>query len=270
MAEHDLDDAVGQARLDEQLDHGEGRERALHVGPQDDRVARDQRRERVGGGQAQGVVPRRDDAHDSAGPVQLGRARQSRQHAEVPGVAQVRRGAPPVVACGDGAVADLLVRVRAGLARLELDEVEQLALAVEDEVVEAQEHGGALAHRRCGPSALGPACRVDSDRHVTRGGQRQDAQRGAGHRAGRPQLAALPGRHDAGGEGPHPGGGHGVGGGGVGLRVCDDVGHYRRVTSDSGHRGRTTRTRPGCRGRGAAVSPRASPSSARSRSAGPR
>ena len=163
VAEHDLQHVLGQPGVLEDLGGRQGGQRPLQVGAQHDRVAGQQGGDGVGDGQAQRVVPRRDDADDALGPVVLHGPRQHGQHAHVLGLAQERRAAPGVVARHDRAVGDLLVRVRAGLARLELHEVEQLALPVEHQVVHAQQHRGALLDRgrpprlRWAPRALSTA-----------------------------------------------------------------------------------------------------------------
>ena len=53
-----------------------------------------------------------------------------------------------------GDVGDLLEGLAAGLARLELDEVEQLDLTLEDEVVVAQQDALAHVHRGARPGPL--------------------------------------------------------------------------------------------------------------------
>src|SRR4051794_26446532 len=70
------------------------------------------------------------------------------------GRARGARGQAGVVPRRDGLVHDLLERPHSGLAVLGLDEVEQLVLLLEDEIVVAQEHGGALADRRGRPALL--------------------------------------------------------------------------------------------------------------------
>ena len=70
-AEHHLQQALGHAGLHQKLDGRQGREGALRVGSQHHGVAREEGRERVADGQAQGVVPRRDDADDSLRAVVL-------------------------------------------------------------------------------------------------------------------------------------------------------------------------------------------------------
>ena len=63
-------------------------------------------------------------------------------------------GGVGVVARDDRDVEDLLERVLARLAGLDLDEVEDLVLAGEHEVVEAAQHGAALGERRARPGGL--------------------------------------------------------------------------------------------------------------------
>ena len=163
VAEHDLQQVLGQPGVLEDLGGGQRGERPLQVGAQHDGVAGEQGGDGVGDGQAERVVPRRDDADDALGPVVLDGAREHGQHADVLGLAQQRRAAAGVVARHDRAVGHLLVGVRAGLARLELHEVEQLALPVEHEVVHPQQHRGALLDRGGGPASLGAAGGVDGD-----------------------------------------------------------------------------------------------------------
>lgn len=58
------------------------------------------------------------------------------------------------MARGDGYGLDLLVRVQPRLAGLQLDEVEHLGLALQQQVVEAEQDGGALAYGGGGPDGL--------------------------------------------------------------------------------------------------------------------
>ena len=151
-----------------------------------------------------------------------------------------QRGAPPgVVPRDDGAVADLLERVPAGLARLELDEVEQLGLPVEHEVVHPQEHRGTLRHGCRRPVALGDPGGVDGDPHVAGARHREHGERRPGHRAAGHDVGVVARGHDPGDERSDACRVHGVRGGGIGLGVGDDFGHYRRVTTGSDQRGRS-------------------------------
>ena len=166
--------------------------------------------------------------------------------ADVLGLAQQGGAATGVVPRHDGAVGHLLVGVRAGLARLELHEVEQLGLPVEHEVVHPQQHRGALLDRGRGPPALGAAGRVDRDVDVTGRRQRQHREGRPRHRGAGQLLAAVARGHDPGRERPDPGRVHGVRCVRIGLGVSDDFGHYRRVTTPPVNR--RTFVRSGTRG----------------------
>ncbi len=172
VAEDDLEEAVREAGVRDDLGGRQRRERGLDVGPQDDGVACEQGRERVADGEDEGVVPGRDDADDALGPVVLDGPREQGKHADVLDVAQQDRPATGVVPGDHRDVTDLLEGVGTGLARLELDEVEQLGLPVEDEVVDPQEHRGALRHGGHGPRPLGDPGGRHRLGHVAGGGQR--------------------------------------------------------------------------------------------------
>lgn len=157
LAEDDLEDLGGQSGLDEQVTGPERGERGLRVGLHDDGVARDEGGERVADGELQRVVPGRDLADDPARLAQLGDLGEGRDDTGVVTGAQVGGGLATVVAGGDGDRLHLLVGVQACLAGLQLDEVEDLGLPLEDEVVEAQQDGGAGLDRGGGPDGLGGA-----------------------------------------------------------------------------------------------------------------
>jgi hypothetical protein len=80
-----------------------------------------------------------------------------------------------VVAAAQGDVEDLLERVAAGLAALQLDEVEDLLLAVEHQVVQAHEDGGPVRDGRLRPGALCSPGALEGQSHVL--------GRAAGHRS---------------------------------------------------------------------------------------
>lgn len=98
--------------------------------------------------------------------AQLGDLGEGRYGAGVPLGAQVGGGLAAVVPGGDGDGLDLLVGVQTGLAGLQLDEVEDLGLAREDQVVEAQQDGGALPYRHPCPHGLGGAGPLEGRGHV--------------------------------------------------------------------------------------------------------
>ena len=66
----------------------------------------------------------------------------------------IRRAWKRVIAGDDGGVENLLERMPAGLAGLQLDQVENLVLAVQQEIVEAQEYAGAIGEGSRRPGGL--------------------------------------------------------------------------------------------------------------------
>ncbi len=112
-----------------------------------------------------------------------------------------------VVAGHDRGVEDLLEGVPSGLPRLELDDVEQLVLAGEDEIVEAQQDLPPGGEARLAPLLLGGARTGDGERDIGRCTAGCRGQGGAGGRAdhvhGLPIAAAG---SDAGGQGAQMGG----------------------------------------------------------------
>jgi hypothetical protein len=88
VAEHDLQQVLGQPGVLEDLGGGQRGERALQVGAQHDGVAGQQGGDGVGDGEAERVVPGGDDAHDPLGPVVLHHPRQHGEDPHVPRVAQ--------------------------------------------------------------------------------------------------------------------------------------------------------------------------------------
>ena len=73
--------------------------------------------------------------------------------ADAPGV-EALVGRTGVVASSQRECATSTVRVLAGLARLQHDEVDDLVLTVEHQVVQAQEHGGAVVEGGARPGGL--------------------------------------------------------------------------------------------------------------------
>lgn len=231
LAEDDLEHVGGQPGLDQQVAGPQRGQAGLRVGLHDDRVARDERRERVADGQFERVVPGRDLADHAARVTEFGDLRQHRHGARVPLGPQIGGGAAAVVAGGDGDRLDLLVGVQPGLAGLQLDQVQHLGLSAQHQVVEAQQHGGALPDRHPRPHGLGGAGRLERLRHVLGrrlgqvgqllAGERRVVGGTAGTRHALGELGDQFRRHHVGG-GAYAlgGGGQGVGAGRFpGLRV---------------------------------------------------
>lgn len=221
LAEDDLEDLGGQSGLDQQVTGPQGGERGLRVGLHHDGVAGDERGQRVAHGEFERVVPGGDLTDDTARLAQFGDLGEGRDDAGVTAGLEVGDGLAPVVAGGDGDGLHLLVGVQAGLAGLQLDEVEDLGLAAEDEVVEAQQDGGPLPYGDGGPGGLGGAGPVEGGGDVLGGGLGQIGQLLPGEggvvgRAARPDDAAdqlgdhLGGDHVGGGAHTGGGGRHGV------------------------------------------------------------
>ena len=145
---------------------------------------------RVGHGQHQRVVPRRDHADDALGDVVHPGRHQAGQRAQPALGAQRPGGEAGVVPGGDRLVHDLLERPHPGLAVLGLDEVEQLVLPVEDQVVVAEQDRGPLLHRRRGPRPLDLPGPGERGGHVLGRAHGHLAEHLAGERA--TDLAALP------------------------------------------------------------------------------
>ncbi len=235
LAEHDLEDALGQAGLDEQVTGPQGGEAGLGVRLHHDRVAGDERGQRVADGQLQGVVPGGDLAHDAAWVAEFGDLGERGDGAGVPLGPQIGGGLAAVVAGRDRDGLHLLVRVQAGLAGLQLDEVEHLGLPLQHQVVEAEQDGGPLPHRGPLPHGLRGTGGLEGLLYVLGGGLGQVGQLVAGERG---VVGGAAGAGDALGElghqfrGDHVGGGadalgggrEGVGAGAVrGLRVRHDA-----------------------------------------------
>ena len=178
----DLPQLGREAGLVEQLGGQQRGQHGLGVGLGDDGVAGEQGREAVAERHRERVVPGRDDADDALRhAVDLGAGEHREHAADAPGV-EVLVGRAGVVARGQREVGDLEVGVLAGLARLPHDEVDELVLPVEQEVVQAQERGGALVDRRRGPRGLGVAGARERLGHVGRSRLRDVGERGAADR----------------------------------------------------------------------------------------
>ena len=149
---------LGEAGLLQELGAEEGREHRLGIGLGDHRVAGQQRGQPVAQRHRERVVPGRDDADHALGdmvdldPGQPGHGPQPALGVEV----VVRRTG--VVAGGQRDVQRLVERVLARLARLPADQVDDLVLAVEHQVVQAEQDLRAVLERRLRPRLLGPPC----------------------------------------------------------------------------------------------------------------
>ena len=127
----------------------------LGVGLGDDGVAGQQRGQPVAERHRERVVPRRDDPDDALGhPVDLDPG-QPGDDAELALGVEVLVGGAGVVARGERDVHGLVEGVLAGLAGLPHDQVDDLVLAVEHEVVQAQQDPGPLVERGARPGRLG-------------------------------------------------------------------------------------------------------------------
>ena len=211
---HDLEDLGGQPGLDQQVAGPQRGQRGLGVGLHHDRVAGDEGGQRVADGEFERVVPGGDLADDPARLAQFGDLGQGRHGAGVPLGPQVAGGLAPVVPGGDGDGLHLLVGVQPGLAGLQLDEVEDLGLALQHQVVEAEQHGGPLAGPGSAPRRLGGAGALEGGRDVLGGGLGQVGQLLPGERG---VVGGAAGADDATGQlGDQLGGDH-VGGG---ARAC--------------------------------------------------
>ncbi len=164
-AADDLPDVGGEAGLAHQLDAGQRDQRALAVGLVHDRVASGDGRDAVGDRHGQRVVPRADQPDDALGLRGDRDAGEQRQRAVAALGLELLVEPTGVEASRQGDVRDLVEGVRAALARLDLDQVEQLVLVLEHEVVQAKERLLALTQRRLGPRLLGRTsgseCRLD-------------------------------------------------------------------------------------------------------------
>ena len=191
-AADDLPDVGGDAGLAHQLDAGERDERALAVGLVHDRVACRDCGDAVRDRHRQRVVPRADEPDDALGLLDDGDAGQQRQRAVAAPRLELLLEPAGIEARRQGDVRDLVERVRAALARLDLDQVEQLVLVLEHQVMQAQQRLLALAQRGLGPGLLRRTSRRegrvdvvdarDRDLGDRLTGQRRDASYGLARR----------------------------------------------------------------------------------------
>ena len=152
------------------------------------------------------VVPGRDDPDDALGDLVDVDPGEHRIDADPPLRAEVLSSGAGVVARRHRDVRDLLEGVLAGLARLPLDQVEDLVLPVEHQVVEVEQDLPAQLERDAGPGLLRAAGGVDRVGHVVGRRERQRGDRLPGERrvgrVARAGARAHPGRQAV---GPGPG-----------------------------------------------------------------
>ncbi|MET3164732.1 UNVERIFIED_ORG: hypothetical protein ABIB19_003163 [Arthrobacter sp. UYEF10] len=119
------------------------------------------------------------------------------------------------MACRDGDVGDLFEGVAPGLARLELDEVQDLGLVVQDGVMEALHDPLPILERRARPFDLGIPRLSVGFRDVRLSGQRQGSERAAGEGRVNQFKLGVRGMPSMGDEDPHTGriNGESLGGG---------------------------------------------------------
>ena len=151
FAGDDLKEICWQSRLFKQRGDKEGGEGCLLVGLEQGRVAHQERRDGVGDGERERVVPGRDEADEAERQVVDARPGEEGQGALARFGAQMTPGGAGRVAAADGRIEHLLEGVAARFAAFELDEVEQLFLAIEDEVVQAHEDAPPLGDRGLAP-----------------------------------------------------------------------------------------------------------------------
>ena len=133
--------------------------------------------------------------------MQLGRPGQERQGALAAARPQVPGRAVGVVPGLDGDVLELLEGVATRLARLELDDVEDLPRVGDEQVVKAQQQRRAFVYWALGPGRLGRGRGRDGGGHVGRRAGRhlakelarkrrldRDRLAGPGHRGARRQA----------------------------------------------------------------------------------
>src|SRR5690606_24670028 len=124
--------------------------------------------ERVTDGEAQRVIPRRDEADDANGAALLPGDGEERDRAAAATGPEVAPTVTGVVPRDEGDVSDLLEGVPPRLPGFPLDEVLGEFGVLEDEVVEAEEDAGAFAERARGPRGLCPARSAHGLAHVDR------------------------------------------------------------------------------------------------------
>ena len=142
---HEVDDAVGHAGLDEQLDEALREHRRVVRGLEDDGVPAHERRHDLPRGDRDGEVPRRDDADDADGLPNA--------HLELVGQLGGRRVAEQATAFAGHVVAhvdrflDVAACLGEHLPHLARHEVRELVLRLGDERAEAEEDLAALRRR---------------------------------------------------------------------------------------------------------------------------
>ena len=171
----EVDGALGQPGLAEQLDEALGQQRRVLGGLEHDGVARDERRRELPGRDRDREVPRRDRADDAD--------RHPHRHLEL--VAQLRGGR---VAEEAAALAghvdrhvdrflDVAAGLREHLAHLAAHQLGQLVLLLLEQPREAEEHVAALGRRHEAPLLEGGLRRGDGAVDVLGGRPRERSER---------------------------------------------------------------------------------------------
>ena len=151
---HDGPQRLGHAGVDVGATKGEDREGALVVGLLHHGAAGGERGHDVHGGEAQREVPGRDDPGDALGLVAHPGARDRGDARATRVTTQHPPGGEGVVTGDRRRLEDLFERLAAGLAALELDEVEEELATLDHEVVRAQQHPAALGEAGPRPGEL--------------------------------------------------------------------------------------------------------------------
>ena len=163
---HDVQHPAWQSRAVQQMQHPQGRDRGLGVRFDDDGVAGQQRRDRVGHRQRERVVPGGDDAHDSLGMV-----------VNLDGHRTGERTADPARLEQSDCVAGVVARLRtdiqqffqsvlAGFSGLPLDDVQTLVATAEHQIVERQKDACPFRHRNRRPALLRGPGEPEGRRHI--------------------------------------------------------------------------------------------------------
>src|SRR5664280_416724 len=189
-----LEQVLRQAGLPQQVHSQQGGERRLRIRLEHHPVAGQQGGDGVGDGQRQRVVPGRDDAHHALRVVVLGGGGQPRQRAPAAAGSQLPGSGVSVVTGDDRHVGELLERRLAGLAGLQLDQIEDLVLPVQDQVVVAQEDPPPVRRRCPSPLLLRRPGQAHGGVHVDLGADRHSADQLAGEWRVRRLAGVLPRR----------------------------------------------------------------------------
>ena len=169
VAVHDVEDAVGQAGLGEQLGHPVGRGRVLLRGLQDDGVARRDRDREEPQRHHRREVERADDADDAerlAGRVDVDAGRHVLAVLALHEVRDAGRELDDLEAAGD-----LAHRIREHLAVLRREDARELFRALVEQLAEPEDDPLALREGGVRPGGEGGLGRGDGDVHVADRGE---------------------------------------------------------------------------------------------------